>query len=74
MAISYIGAQANSFEALASVFDHDTNPSVRMEALSYLGASTDPRATDKLFSIALNDPSPEIRRDAVSYLATRGEK
>jgi HEAT repeats len=56
---------------LASVYDHDTDVQVKRIILSYLGVSEDPRATDKLFSIAQSDPSPDLRRGAIAYLAER---
>jgi beta-lactamase regulating signal transducer with metallopeptidase domain len=70
-AISYVAGEAKSFETLVSLYDGTTEPEAKLAILDYIGGLADPKAADKLFSIAQSDPLPQLRMAAVAYLAGR---
>ena len=67
-----------SFDTLVSFFDASRDPDTRRHIVELLGMSRDPRAGQKLFSIAQSDPDPELRRTAVDFdrfsLKERGDR
>lgn len=70
-AIDYIAMRPNNFDTLVSLYDASRDPNRKRHILDYLGLSRDPRAGQKLFSIAQSDPDPDLRRTAVDYIAFR---
>lgn len=70
-ALDSVAMRPNSFDTLVSFFDASRDPNRRRHILDLLGMSSDPRAGQKLFSIAQSDPDPELRRTAVDYIAFR---
>ena len=70
-ALDSVAMRPNSFDLLVSFFDASRDPNRRRHILDLLGMSSDPRAAQKLFSIAQSDPDPELRRTAVDYIAFR---
>lgn len=71
IAISHLAGQGQSFDAMVSIYDHETNVQVKQTILSQIAESSDSRAEQKLFDVAQSDPSPELRRTAIALLAER---
>ena len=70
-AINYVAFRPNAFDELVSLFDSSRDAETRRVILENIGMSRDPRATQKLFTIAQSDADPELRRLAVDYIAFR---
>ncbi|HEY1760048.1 MAG TPA: M56 family metallopeptidase [Bryobacteraceae bacterium] len=70
-ALAYVAEQPKSFDALVALYDNETDAGMKRAMLAYIGASEDPRATDKLMSIVQSSAPLEIRRSALQYLAER---
>jgi beta-lactamase regulating signal transducer with metallopeptidase domain len=70
-AIDYLGSKPDAFDTLVDLFDNTREPELKRHVLDYLGSSNDPRALQKLFSIAQSDPDRNMRRAAVDYIAGR---
>jgi hypothetical protein len=70
-AIGYLAQRPNAFDELVSVYDTSRDVEIKRSILDSIGMSRDPRATQKLFSIAQSDSDPELRRVAVDYIAFR---
>jgi hypothetical protein len=70
-ALDYVAMRPNSFDMLVSIFDASRDQNRKRHILDLLAMSPDPRAGQKLFSIAQSDPDPELRRTAVDYIAFR---
>jgi hypothetical protein len=70
-AVDYLGSKPDAFDTLVDLYDNTREPELRRHVLDYLGASNDPRALQKLFSIAQSDPDRNMRRTAVDYIAGR---
>jgi beta-lactamase regulating signal transducer with metallopeptidase domain len=70
-AIDYIAGSPNAFDTLVNLYDNSRDMEIKRHVLDYIGGSSDPRALQKLFSIAQSDPDREMRRAAVDYIAGR---
>jgi beta-lactamase regulating signal transducer with metallopeptidase domain len=70
-AIDYLAGKPDAFDTLVNLFDNTREPELKRHLLDYIGSSNDPRALQKLFSIAQSDPNQDIRRTAVDYIAGR---
>src|SRR5215475_4713795 len=70
-AIDYVASRPDAFDILVSLYDGNPGPDIKEHILDYIGSSKDPRALEKLFSIAQSDPDREMRRMAVDYIASR---
>jgi len=70
-AIDYLAGKPDAFDTLVDLFDNTREPEIKRHLLDYLGSSNDPRALQKLFSIAQSDSDQNIRRVAVDYIAGR---
>jgi len=70
-AIGYLALRPNAFDDLVSLYDTSRDAETKRSILDSIGMSRDPRATQKLFSIAQSDADPELRRVAVDYIAFR---
>lgn len=70
-AIDAIGFHPDAFDALVSLYDDKPDLETRRHLVDAFGMSKDPRALNKLFSIAQSDPALVIRREAVDCIAMR---
>ncbi len=70
-AIDYISVRPGAYDMLVSLYDSSRQMQTKAQVLDYLSQSNDPRAMQKLFSIAQSDPDLELRRRAVDYIAAR---
>jgi len=71
LAIDYIGSRANAFDTLVDLYDNIREPELKRHIVDYIGSLSDPRALQKLFSIAQSDPDRNLRRLAVDYIGSR---
>src|SRR5262249_35055885 len=71
VAIDYVATRPDAFDILVSLYDGNPGPEIKQQILDYIGSSKDPRALEKLFSIAQSDSDREMRHMAVDYIAGR---
>jgi len=70
-AIDYVASRPDAFDILVSLYDGNPGPDIKEHILDYIGSSKDPRALEKLFSIAQSDPDRDMRRMAVDSIGGR---
>jgi beta-lactamase regulating signal transducer with metallopeptidase domain len=58
-------------DLLLKLYDGTQDLETKRTVLAYLGGSDNPKASEKVLSIARTDPNLELRRAAISYIADR---
>lgn len=58
-------------DLLLKLYDGSKDIDVKQEVLSYLAESDNPKAADKVLSVARTEPNADLRRAAISYIAEK---